>query len=110
VICGNHSWRWKISKFPTEILVGFFTSVFEICLVVTNNNHEETTTEHLFVDYIVVSCYSWMFQPLIAIIRQTIFILYFKLAVSWMLCLSFGWFLGIWILCANVSEHNVPSS
>ena len=33
--------------------MGFFTSAFEICLVVTNNNHEETTIEHLFIDYIV---------------------------------------------------------
>jgi len=60
--------------------MGFFTSAFEICLVVTNNNQEETTTEHLLIDYIVVCCYSWMFQPFMTIIRQIIFILYFKLS------------------------------
>jgi len=60
--------------------MGLFTSAFEICLVVTYNNHEETTIEHLFIDYIVVCCYSWMFWPFMTIIRQTIFILYFKLS------------------------------
>jgi hypothetical protein len=70
--------------------MGFFTSASEICLVVTNNNHEETTIEHLFIDYIVVCCYSWTFQPFMTIIRQTIFILYFKL-LRVMNVVSFFW-------------------
>lgn len=44
--------------------MGFFTSAFEIWLVVTNNNHEETTIEHLLIGYSVVCSYSWMFSLL----------------------------------------------
>jgi len=42
---------------------------------------------------------------------ETKYILDFKLSPSSECCnLSFGWFPGIWILCADVSEHSVPSS
>jgi hypothetical protein len=71
--------------------MGYFTSAFEICLVVTNNNHEETIIEHLFID---------LYCGLLLLLDGSAFYdyhradhihsLYQTFTMLWMLCLSFG--------------------